>query len=331
MALERTSVIPESRLTERALQRHTKATANRPKTLRTGGQPASSEMDDSLPSTDLEVIEEMGQILMDPEQERDLLDAFRKNSEFFNAADTFKTPVRESIDLIDTRPACTKPLFLPPQTPEVLPVQNIHGIGTRSSLLTPGPRITPPTMEAAAEEHPRQSIDSDSNLARLINTTSAQEDQLRNVLPSHFPQFQHVQNYGELGFYIDRSQYAISVGPGPVDDLHYGIIIVPFGEEHMLFRSEHESGEVPLAIQQESSLRSADDVQLRITNSTSSVAAREPPTDPAILHKVRSPLKQTRKSREKSSRITKATRTRRPQTFTPIRRSQRLNAGQRTT
>jgi hypothetical protein len=136
---------------------------------------------------------------------------------------------------------------------------------------------------------------------------------------------------GELGFYIDRSQYAISVGSGPVDDLQYGIIIVPFGEEHMLFRSEHESREVPLATQQESSLRSVDEVQPRIINSASLVAARESFTDPATLSKVRTPLKRTRNSREKSSRITKATRTRRPQTPAPKRRSKRLNAGRRTT
>ena len=225
---------------------------------------------------------------MDLEQRRDLLAAFSKDPEFFDVADTVKTPVRESIDLLDTRPTYAQPCFLAPRAPQVLPEQNIHGIGTRS-----------------LEEPARQSIDSDQDSARLIKTTSAQEDQLRNMLPSHFPQFRHIQNYGELRFYIDRSQYAISVGSGPVDDLHYGIIIVPFGEEHMLFRSEHESREVPLATQQESSLRSVDEVQPRIINSASSVAAPEPSKDPATLSKVRAPLKRTRNSREKSSRITK--------------------------
>jgi hypothetical protein len=40
---------------------------------------------------------------MDTEQRRDLLAAFRKDPEFFDIADTVRTPVRESIDLIDTR------------------------------------------------------------------------------------------------------------------------------------------------------------------------------------------------------------------------------------
>jgi hypothetical protein len=327
-----TSAIPKSRLTQRALQRHAKAPANRPTTLRTRGQHASSEIDDSFPSTDPEGVvqmEEMDQILMDPEQQRELLAAFRKDSEFFDVADPGKTPVRESIDHVDTRPTYARPCFVPHPAPPVLPEQNMHAIGTRSLLLTPGSRITPPTIEAAAEEPLQQSINSDHNSARLIKTTSAQEDQLRNMLPSHFPQFRHIQNYGELGFYIDRSQYAISVGSGPVDDLHYGIIIVPFGEEHMLFRSEHESREVPLATQEESSLRPADEVQPRIINSASSVAARESFIDLATLSKVRAPLKRTRKSGEKSSRITKATKTYRPQT--PARRSQRLNRGRRTT
>lgn len=48
------SAIPELRLTQHALQRHTKASANRPKTLFSRDQPASSEMDDSLPSADPE-------------------------------------------------------------------------------------------------------------------------------------------------------------------------------------------------------------------------------------------------------------------------------------
>jgi hypothetical protein len=250
-------------------------------------------------------MEEMDQILIDPERRRDLLAAFSKDPEFFDVADTVKTPLRESIDLIDTRPTYLQPCFLPPRAPQVLPEQNINGIRTRS-----------------LEEPARQAINSDQDSARLIKTTSAQEDQLWNMLPSHFPQFRHVQNYGELGFYIDRSQYAISVGSGPVDYLHYGIIIVPFGEEHMIFRSEHESREVPLANQHKSSLRSVDEVQPRIVNSVSSVAAPEPSKDSAALSKVRTPLKRTRNRREKSLRITKTTRT-----PGPTRRSQRLKAG----
>ena len=143
---------------------------------------------------------------MDPEQQRELLAAFGKDREFFDVADPVKTPVRESIDLTDTRPTYARPCFLPPPAPPVLSEQDMHATGTRSPLLTSGPRITPPTIEAGAEEPPRQSINSDHNSARLIKTTSAQEDQLRNILPSHFPQFRHIQNYGELGFYIDRSQ-----------------------------------------------------------------------------------------------------------------------------
>jgi hypothetical protein len=181
MALKKTSAIHELRLTPHALQRHTKAPANRPKTVRTRGQPASSEMDNSFPSTDPEGVvqmEEMDQILMGAEQRRDLLAAFSKDPEFFDVADTVKTPVRASIDLIDTRPTYALPCFVAPRAPQVLPEQNIHGIGTRSLLLTPGSRITP-TIEAAAEEPPRQSIDSDHDSARLIKNTSAQEDQLR--------------------------------------------------------------------------------------------------------------------------------------------------------
>jgi hypothetical protein len=116
----------------------------------------------------------------------------------------------------------------PPRTPQVLPEQDIHGVGTRSLLRTPDSQITPSTIEAAVGEYPEQSIDSEHDSARLIKPTSSQEAQLRNVLPSHFPGFRHVQNYGESGFYIDRSLYAISIGSGPLDDLHYGIIIVPF-------------------------------------------------------------------------------------------------------
>jgi hypothetical protein len=75
----------------------------------------------------------------------------------------------------------------------------------------------------------------------------------------------------------------------------------------MLFRSEHESGEVPLAPQQEPSLRSVDEVQPRIVNSASSIAAGDSLADPATLFKVLAPLKGNRTGQNKSPRITKAT------------------------
>jgi hypothetical protein len=136
MALKRTSAIPELRLTQRALQRHAKAPANRPKTLRTRGQAASSEMDNSFPSTDPEGVvqmEEMDQIPMDPEQRRDLLAAFSKDPEFFDVADTVKAPVRESIDLIDTRPAYAQPCFLPP--PSASSITRAEHTRNRNSLV----------------------------------------------------------------------------------------------------------------------------------------------------------------------------------------------------
>jgi hypothetical protein len=337
MAMKQTSTVPESRLTERALRRHTKASANRPK-LHALGHCASLAKDNSLPSTEIldteSVVqpEDIDQILMDSEQRRDLLATFRKDPEFFGIADPVKTPVRESIDLTDSRPPYARPCFIPRSAHHVLPELNaIHGNRTHSLLPTPGSQTTPPTIEAAADEPPQQSIDPDHVSARLIQTTSVQDDQLQNVFPSHFPQFQHVQNYGELGFYIDRSKYAICVGSGPVGDLHYGIIIVPLGEEHMLFRSEHVSREVFPATQQESSPRSIDEVQPRINNSASQLAARDSLVGPATVSKVRAPRKRTRNGREKSLRITKATKTRHPQTPAPIRRSRRLNADRHTT
>jgi hypothetical protein len=46
-------------------------------------------------------------------------------------------------------------------------------------VITDAWRKITPTIEAVTEEPPRQSINSDRNSTRLINTTSAQKDQLQ--------------------------------------------------------------------------------------------------------------------------------------------------------
>jgi hypothetical protein len=132
MAPKRTSAIPELRLTQRALQRHTKAFANRP-TVRTRGQSAGSEMDNSLPSTDIEGAEELDEILMDPEQQRDLLAAFSRDPELYDVADTVRTPVRESVDLVDTRPVYLRTFFLPP--PSASSITRAEHTRNRNSLI----------------------------------------------------------------------------------------------------------------------------------------------------------------------------------------------------
>jgi hypothetical protein len=56
-----------------------------------------------------------------------------------------------------------------------------------------------------------------------------------SAIPARFPPHRTVDGTVELGAYLASSSYIVSLGGPPLADLKYGIIIVPAGEEDLLF------------------------------------------------------------------------------------------------
>ncbi|KAL2017281.1 hypothetical protein VTK56DRAFT_2350 [Thermocarpiscus australiensis] len=54
-------------------------------------------------------------------------------------------------------------------------------------------------------------------------------------LPSNFPAYYSTQNMNEIAAYLANASYVAALGGPPLSDLKYGIIIVPAGEESLLF------------------------------------------------------------------------------------------------
>lgn len=55
------------------------------------------------------------------------------------------------------------------------------------------------------------------------------------LFPPDFPRFQSIQNLNDFGAYLANASYIVSVGGSPLADIKYGIILVPAGEERLLF------------------------------------------------------------------------------------------------
>lgn len=53
--------------------------------------------------------------------------------------------------------------------------------------------------------------------------------------PSNFPAYHSTQNMNEIAAYLANASYVAALGGPPLADLKYGIIIVPAGEESLLF------------------------------------------------------------------------------------------------
>ncbi|KAK3682317.1 hypothetical protein B0T22DRAFT_521521 [Podospora appendiculata] len=56
-----------------------------------------------------------------------------------------------------------------------------------------------------------------------------------------FPAYRFAESLNELGAYIANASYIISIGGSPLEDMNYGIIIVPAGEEALLFNQPSSS------------------------------------------------------------------------------------------
>ncbi len=61
------------------------------------------------------------------------------------------------------------------------------------------------------------------------------------TLPSDFPPHRAL----ELGKFLASSSYIVSLGGPPLPDLRYGIVIVPVGEESMVFRGYGDHAALP--------------------------------------------------------------------------------------
>lgn len=68
-----------------------------------------------------------------------------------------------------------------------------------------------------------------------------QPTDVASLFPPEFPRFQSVQNVNDIGAYLANASYIVSVGGPPVSDLKYGIILVPLGEERLLFGKQPDN------------------------------------------------------------------------------------------
>ncbi|KAH6842685.1 hypothetical protein B0I37DRAFT_201563 [Chaetomium sp. MPI-CAGE-AT-0009] len=59
--------------------------------------------------------------------------------------------------------------------------------------------------------------------------------------PANFPAYHATQNMNEIAAYLANASYVVSLGGTPLADLKYGIIIVPAGEESLLFSPPPQS------------------------------------------------------------------------------------------
>lgn len=58
---------------------------------------------------------------------------------------------------------------------------------------------------------------------------------LSAMFPPDFPRFHSIQSLNDFGAYLANASYMVSVGGPPLADIKYGIILVPAGEERLLF------------------------------------------------------------------------------------------------
>lgn len=65
-----------------------------------------------------------------------------------------------------------------------------------------------------------------------------QSTNLASLFPPDFPRFHPVQNLNDVGAYLANASYVVSVSGPPLTDLKYGIVLVPVGDENLLFRQQ---------------------------------------------------------------------------------------------
>ncbi|KAK0732493.1 hypothetical protein B0T21DRAFT_369092 [Apiosordaria backusii] len=62
---------------------------------------------------------------------------------------------------------------------------------------------------------------------------------------SNLPPHTVVDGFGELGVYMSQASYVVSLGGSALPDLKYGIIIVPAGDESLLFTGYGDHADIP--------------------------------------------------------------------------------------
>lgn len=83
-----------------------------------------------------------------------------------------------------------------------------------------------------------------------------------SLFPPEFPRFQSVQNVNDIGAYLANASYIVSVGGPPVSDLKYGIVLVPVGEEKLLFGKQPDNG-VSQSLEDAAVLGAGEQIQSR--------------------------------------------------------------------
>jgi len=61
---------------------------------------------------------------------------------------------------------------------------------------------------------------------------------LSTVFPPGFPPYHTTTDAHETATYLSQARYVVSLGGPPLADMNYGVVVVPFGEERMLFCKE---------------------------------------------------------------------------------------------
>ncbi|KAI9172675.1 hypothetical protein HJFPF1_02185 [Paramyrothecium foliicola] len=87
-------------------------------------------------------------------------------------------------------------------------------------------------------------------------------------LPADFPRHRRVKELDEFGTYIAASSYTIALGGPPLPDLNYGIIIVPTGDESLLFSGHGDHAAMPADVKdavytQSKALRQEQESEIR--------------------------------------------------------------------
>lgn len=71
--------------------------------------------------------------------------------------------------------------------------------------------------------------------------TSTSTSDLSSLFPPDFPRFHSIHSLNDFGAYLANASYMVSVGGPPLTDIKYGIILVPAGEERLLFGQQPDS------------------------------------------------------------------------------------------
>ena len=114
-------------------------------------------------------------------------------------------------------------------------------------------------MLAAARLQPKrcQTFDIKAVSAESSDKTEQSPATSTTKVPNGLPPHYSVSGVVELSSYLASSSYIVSLGGPPAADLKYGIIIVPHGDEELLFTGYGDHAALPVTVEDEIRAKSA--------------------------------------------------------------------------